>query len=400
MKVAPLPSNESERLALIKRLDILDTVEEQSFDDLTYLAAQVCQVPIALVCIVDQHRQWFKSHYGLDKRESSRDYAFCAHTILTEDGMFVPDASVDERFIDNPFVTESPNIRFYAGIPLDLEGGLHIGTLCIIDSKPKKLSENELKQLKVIAQQATAQLSLRLRIKELEKLKQLQSEFVGMVTHELRTPTTSIVGGLTLLESKGVNTFSDDHKKLLSSLCKSAQRLNFIINDILQLTKVNLGQFKIEKTSSNINKCIENVVDGLKGYVDKFKMKITLELDPGIPSFLFDWERIGQVLSNFISNAIKVSPKGGEVKVSSVYKGDVVRVSVQDFGVGIPDDRKQDVFTGFAQITKSVHEDCEGTGLGLLIAKEIIEQHGGNIGFESKKGEGSTFYFELIASST
>lgn len=133
----PIPADEEERLCVLGNLDILDTVPEECFDRLTDLAAKIFDVPIALISLVDQDRQWFKSHHGLEAVQTPRDQAFCAHTIMADQPLIVPDTRNDTRFMENPLVTGEPHIRFYAGAPLKTLLGFRIGTLCLIDRKPR-----------------------------------------------------------------------------------------------------------------------------------------------------------------------------------------------------------------------------------------------------------------------
>ena len=159
---APLPPNEAQRLETLRGYDVLDTLPEQAFDDLTLLAAQICQVPIAVVSLVDENRQWFKSIIGLDAKETPRDVAFCAHSILNpEELLEVRDAQLDPRFADNPLVTAAPYIRFYAGAPLVAPDGVALGTLCVIDCVPRELSTEQKTALRALSRTVIAQLELR-----------------------------------------------------------------------------------------------------------------------------------------------------------------------------------------------------------------------------------------------
>jgi PAS domain S-box-containing protein len=167
---APLPDNEAERLAALRGLGILDTPPELAYDELSALAAHICQTPTALISLVDEDRQWFKSRVGLTSRETPRDVAFCAHTILEPDLMVVPDASADERFANNPLVTSPPRIRFYAGAPLVTTEGHALGTLCVIDYKPRELTEEQARALRALSHQVMAQLQLQKQLAERRRI--------------------------------------------------------------------------------------------------------------------------------------------------------------------------------------------------------------------------------------
>ena len=160
----PVPENEAARLETLHQYEILDTDPEESFNDLTRLAAFICDTPIALISLVDSNRQWFMSRVGMDARETSRDVSFCAHAILQDGPCIVRDALDDERFRSNPMVLSDPYIRFYAGSPLVSPEGFKIGTLCVIDREPRQLSREQIAALKVLGNQIITQLDLRREI--------------------------------------------------------------------------------------------------------------------------------------------------------------------------------------------------------------------------------------------
>lgn len=144
MQEPPCPAHEGDRLKALRQLLILDTPPEERFDRLTQFAAGEFDVPIVLLSLIDEDRQWFKARVGLDVCETGRDISFCGHAILQDDTMVVPDVSLDDRFHDNPLVTGEPHIRFYAGAPLTMPGGHNVGTLCLIDRTPRTLDEVDL----------------------------------------------------------------------------------------------------------------------------------------------------------------------------------------------------------------------------------------------------------------
>ena len=160
MKKPNIPENENSRLDTLLSLKVLDTPPEERFDRLTRMAKQLFDVPIAVVSLVDKDRQWFKSCAGLDVSETPRDISFCGHAILSDELFIVPDTLQDERFVDNPLVLDEPKIRFYAGCPLKSLNGHNLGTFCIIDNKPKNLTEDEIASFKDLAFMAERELSI------------------------------------------------------------------------------------------------------------------------------------------------------------------------------------------------------------------------------------------------
>ncbi len=203
MPRACLPLNERERLGALIECSVLDTEPERVFDDLTSLAARLCEAPIALVSLLDSERQWFKSAHGIGAKETHRDSAFCAHAILGTEPLIVTNALTDPRTCDNALVLEAPYIRFYAGVPLQTSDGFALGTLCVIDTKPRQISDQQINDLQSLALQVTSQLELRrlnrsltssqAQLKEVhDRLHQIAAQVPGVVYQfELRADGTS-----------------------------------------------------------------------------------------------------------------------------------------------------------------------------------------------------------------
>ncbi len=168
---AELHFKETERLKALKSLNILDTVTEKEFDDLTLMASQICNTPIALISLIDEKRQWFKSKVGLTATETHRDFSFCAHAILQDDVFIVDNVTTDKRFFDNPLVNQSIKIQYYAGAPIyDPKSKLPIGTLCVVDTQPRQLSAPQLQALKALSSQIQKLLELKLKVRELSSV--------------------------------------------------------------------------------------------------------------------------------------------------------------------------------------------------------------------------------------
>ena len=167
---APIPENEAARLEALRRYQILDTLPQPAYDDLTHIAAGICSAPISLVSLVDSDRAWFKSKYGIDASETSRDIFFCSHAILQPELFVIPDAADDRRFYTNPLVTDEPKIRFYAGAPLITPQGFALGTLCVIDRVARTLTENQQNALSALSRQVVTQLELRRNVAALERV--------------------------------------------------------------------------------------------------------------------------------------------------------------------------------------------------------------------------------------
>lgn len=232
MPAAPLPANEAQRFLALTGCKILDTDPEAEFDDLTRLAAMLCEVPIALVSLLDKNRQWFKSRVGLPVPETPRSQAFCGYAILGGEPLVIEDASKDPRTLDNPLVTGEPGIRFYAGIPLRLSTGEALGTLCVIDTRPRALNTSQLQDLGALARQATSQLELRYRIHQLESLSKAP---LAAMTNEIAPPTASILKTATELANNPAALCDTSRvSKALGKIQKQGENLRRIINATLE----------------------------------------------------------------------------------------------------------------------------------------------------------------------
>lgn len=190
MSLFPIPSNEAKRLAALDSYGILNTAPEAEYDAIAKLASEICGTPVSLITLIDESRQWFKSAQGTEVRESSREYAFCAHTILhPEEPMIVQDLRRDSRFAENPFVTQDPHVVFYAGAPLTDGDGFPLGTLCVLDVKERTLTDHQLNALRVLANQVVTLMQLRRKLRNLQTLKGMLSERSEELQNALQSVT-------------------------------------------------------------------------------------------------------------------------------------------------------------------------------------------------------------------
>lgn len=243
-----MPKDEEDRLIALRRYEILDTASEQEYDDIAMLAAQICGTTMATISLIDESRQWLKAKIGIDGDEVPRDIAFCSYTINHENGrpLVVNDTLKDERFAENPLVTDDPNIRFYAGAPLITLDNYALGALCVIDSEPRQISDEQLKALEALARQTTIKLELR-----------RTSALLQAANEELRN--LSLTDDLTgLYNRRGFLFHAEQQLKLFRSRKSEDEGLWLMMSDLDGLKKINdtcgheEGSFAIKKAAEII----------------------------------------------------------------------------------------------------------------------------------------------------
>ncbi|MDH4066427.1 MAG: GAF domain-containing sensor histidine kinase, partial [Acidobacteriota bacterium] len=363
---APMPGDERDRLEALRRYQVLDTPPELSYDDLVLLASEICGTPIAAISMVDEDRQWFKSILGLDVRQTPRDVAFCAHTILDKDQpLVVEDATEDPRFSDNALVVGAPGIRFYAGTPLVMSDGHAIGTLCVIDREPRRLSSSQRRALEVLGREVVAQLELRRNVDILERTvltlertqaelrraqqeqNDLKDQFVSHVSHELRSPLTPIYQFGTILLDEIAGPLSAEQREYLGIILRNAEQLRALIDDLLDVTRAQTGKLRVERRRTRMDAVVADVMSALSVTAQAADVTLASNVIEPLPEVIADASRVRQVLSNLVENAIKFTNSGGRVSVhASVLPEEpgALRVTVEDTGCGLSAEDSQRVF--------------------------------------------------------
>ncbi|AOW78331.1 hypothetical protein A3Q34_16695 [Colwellia sp. PAMC 20917] len=395
---ALIPDNELARLAALDEYNILDTPSELAYDQLTELVSSVCGTPIVLISFIDEKRQWFKSHYGLEVGETPRDIAFCAHAIHHDDVFEIQDSRKDKRFHDNPLVTGPAQVIFYAGAPLITPEGLRLGTLCAIDNKPSQFTDIQKKQLTIIAQQVVAHLELNkvARIKDslvskslsltstlVAKNKELE-QFVFAVSHDLKSPLVTINGFTSTLAKELLSQTTEKQQHRFSRILKNVQHMGDLLTNLLELSRVMKGD--ITKEPHDVTSLIEKNWQRLltKNRILNAELILTRPLH----SILTHQPLFSQCIDNLLKNALQYRSveRDLQVKIHTEVSDTSISLFIRDNGLGIENNDHARAFHIFEQIVEG-----EGTGIGLTIVKAVMEKHSGLVTLTSEIDQGCCF---------
>jgi signal transduction histidine kinase len=382
------------RLAALRATGLLDSQPEEAFDRLTRLAVKLLRAPISIVSLVDDRRQFFKSHVGLIEpwataRETPLTHSFCQHVVSTGKPFIVSDAPNHPIVRDNLAIPDLGVIA-YAGMPLITEDGETIGSFCAIDTQARVWTQDELDAIESLAATAMTELRLRQVIVQLSHTAELKDQLIGLVSHEIRTPLGGILGTLRLIEMD-LDPAADN--QLIHMALSSAERLLRLTNDLLSLEQIESGKFLIEPKPESASSVLRIASDTMSAAA--VEKQITVSVEPNALRVMADSDRIVQVLTNLVGNALKFSPEGSTITLAAEPHASMVRFVVRDQGRGIPADKIEKVFQRFAQVEAADKHEKGGAGLGLAISRAIVEQHGGTIWIESEFGRGSSFFFTL-----
>jgi PAS domain S-box-containing protein len=502
MEPPPLPDDER-RVAAVQALELLDQPVEERFDRITRLAAHALDVPIAFITLIDENRWWAVSCHGVEDREVPRAQSMCAWALGSDEPLIVPDLRLDTRFAHNPLVATENGLRFYAGKPIADAAGQRVGTLCVLDRRPRTLDADAVRRLEDLAVLAeleinTAGLSAaldarraverRLRavidaarepifitdaarrieyfnpaaaallglsldeaagreeaelilpaearladlreagsgiaefvtgsgrtvtlefhlapiergeggtvvtfrdVTERQSEERARQRFIATASHELRTPVTAILGYAELMLDE--DTDSEEQRRNAETIARNARRLADLVRDLLTTAELESDARPAARLRIDLADLVFESVRALGPLADARGVAVDHSA-PRPAQTTGDPRDLDRAISNLMANAIKFSPQGETVSVTTRPLGEWAIVEVADHGPGIP--AAEIPYVGRRFFRASTAEGVDGTGLGLAIAREIAERHGGRLEVQSELGSGSVFRLRLPA---
>ena len=391
------PDNERLRQRSVEKYQLLDTSEEEDYDNITSIAAYIAQTPISLITLLDGERNFFKSHLGLEFSESPRKLSFCGHAINSnEDILIIEDARKDKRFFDNPLVTGIKAI-FYAGVPLVTPDGAKLGTLCVYDHKPRSLNTEQINTLIKLAKQVVnlfEQRKLNIELlavkKQLEKRNDNLKNFAGIISHDLKSPLANIFSLTDLLQNESDNVLTPDSIEYLKYLKSSSQSIGKYIDGMLKFYKSDeILSHEVERFN------FDAFITEVKSFSVTESVKTIIQVE-GEGWVVTNKPALFQIFVNLISNAIKYNKKK-IVKISIAFQEleNHYQFDIRDNGIGIEESHLESVFDLFTTTGQADRDGQDGTGIGLATVQKTIHNLGGEISVQSSIDVGSTFTFTI-----
>ena len=430
MPPQPLPLASAERLAALSQLGLMDSPAENSFDCISRLAARLFQVPVCLLSLVDERRQFFKSSTGLTgpvakARETPLSHSFCQHVVTSGQPLIIENARANPLVCDNLAIPDL-GVESYLGIPITTPDGFVLGSFCLIGNQPRTWAAEDIALLKELAGLVMTEIALRqenlqhrrtealLRernadlvatthraeqlARDAEIATRAKAEFLANMSHEIRTPLNAVIGmSELLLDSPPLTDVQLDYAHVIQT---SGNNLLALINDILDFSKIESGHLELEAIPLNLAACVGDATLLLQSAATEKNLSLTREIDPALPADLIgDPTRLRQILINLLSNAVKFTAQGS-VHLRCTARTDehgrqLLCFSVCDTGIGIPAERLHRLFCSFSQVDSSTSRQYGGTGLGLAICHRLVTAMQGRIWVESTPGQGSNFQVEI-----
>lgn len=392
------PENEISRITSLHDLQILNSEPEEKYDNIAQLASYICDVPVSLITLLAEDKNWFKAKSGTDMCDSDRNISFCSHAILQPDELMeIPDTLLDARFVNNPLVTTGSKIRFYAGMPIKSNIGEAVGTLCLLDTEPHSLNEKQKTALIALARQVESLFELRRQNIALKKVKKelgtknnLLKEFAGTVSHDMKMPLANMIITSDLLKAKYGNLLDDTGRSYLTYLKQSSFRLSNYITDIL-------NHYESDTLLDSHTEDFD-LQDVLEQIIDLLNIKYDCEINLPEDNLTVHCNRAAfqQIFFNLIGNSLKYNNQEKIIiDVTSIEKNGYYHFSVTDNGIGIPENKQEAIFELFTIVEEADRSGNRGNGIGLSTVQKLVNNLGGEISVKSKVNKGTTFNFTI-----
>ena len=396
--------DDSERLKALRRSQLLDSPVESSFDKLSALASKLTDSPMAMVSLVEPHRQFIKSGTGLPEsvatlREIPIHYSFCQHVVTTGDALVIEDTRLNALVCDNPSIAEY-NVLAYLGIPLVSADGWNFGAFCVLDTETRLWTDDEIETMTILAESVTREMQLRLEAVEKEELvEQLQirnqdlDAFSHTVSHNLKNSISAIIGWADVSTRYADRMSQDDMLESMDKIRQLADSTNDTINSLLLLASVD-SLDEVETKALRMSNVLEDALTRFE--LDIQAQDAMIILPEMFPDCVGYREWVEEVWVNYISNALKYGGNPPKIEFGAYELAEnQVCYWIKDNGEGISAEEQKNLFKTFSRLDRD--STIPGHGLGLSIVKRIVDKLGGDVGVESKVGEGSIFSFTLPA---
>ena len=392
--------NDPHRLAALEKLGLTDKEPESGFDRLTDLATQVLKTPVALVSLVDDKRQLFKSCVGLPEpyatsQETPLSHSFCKHVVQTGEPLIVSDSREHPELKLNPAVADLGVIA-YAGMPLLSSDGHRLGSFCVIDKAPRDWTEEDVRILRCMANCVQTEIASKDRLAKQDQELQQAAEvarrkniFLAQLSHELRNPLSPILNAAQMLCEGQLE--ESEKPPIYEMLRDQTIQVVRMVNDILDLSRVEQGKISIVKKPVDLHSVVESSVNAIRSSAVEQGHSIKVQECDQPLVVLGDFDRMVQIVNNLLTNACRYTPEGGQIRLETVQNNGKATIRVTDNGVGIAADQIDNVFNAFTQIDPT-EKSKQGLGLGLALVKQLADLHGGSVAAKSEGvDQGSEF---------
>ena len=395
----PIPANEMDRIIKLSDFDLDYAEMQESFKDLTKLAAKVAGTEISLINLIDTFTQWTVSNYGLPLDQMPREDSVCQYTIVSKEFFEIENLADDDRFKDKFYVVEPPKLRYYFGVPLQTEDGYNIGALCVLDKIGKEITAEKIELLKIIADEIVNRFTALRVIQGLRNKVKEANETRKRVAHDIRGPLGGIINLAQLISEQGDTNKMEEVLMFINMIQKSGSSLLDLADEILSMEKK--VDTHTEKPSDNqLNLLsLKNKLEKLyapQALNKKINFSVTTSVQTEHKPFLKN--KLLQIIGNLISNAIKFTPPEGSVTVNlDLVTGadkNMLQINVSDSGIGLDEQARQYILAGSASSTQGTNDE-QGYGFGLALVKHLVTGLNGTMNIESTPGKGSIFKVEI-----